>query len=148
MEKSSKEKYRFTTAKPSNIPKPTLDKNLTICVRHFCSLLASFGRCQLPDRCPGGRGVITDLIVGIITIINLSNSILNPFVFVLRIPEFGQALSLCFSRRQAEVNRPRMEGRENMAAVLTPVQHEITTLQPDSSQVQQTFEQETIDTKL
>ena len=41
-----------------------------------------------------------------------------------------------------------MEGRENMAAVLTPVQHEITTLQPDSSQVQQTFEQETIDTKL
>ena len=93
-------------------------------------------------------GVITDLIVGIITIINLSNSILNPFVFVLKIPEFGQALSLCFSRRQAEVNRPRMEGRENMAAVLTPVQHEITTLQPDSSQVQQTFEQETIDTKL
>ena len=93
-------------------------------------------------------GVVTDLIVGIITIINLSNSILNPFVFVLRIPEFRQALSLCFSRRQAEVNRPRMEGRENMAAVLTPVQHEITTLQPDSSQVQQTFEQETIDTKL
>ena len=93
-------------------------------------------------------GVITDLIVGIITIINLSNSILNPFVFVLRIPEFRQALSLCFSRRQAEVNRPRMEGRENMAAVLTPVQHEITTLQPDSSQVQQTFEQETIDTTL
>ena len=93
-------------------------------------------------------GVITDLIVGIITIINLSNSILNPFVVVLRIPEFRQALSLCFSRRQAEVNRPRMEGRENMAAVLTPVQHEITTLQPDSSQVQQTFEQETIDTKL
>ena len=93
-------------------------------------------------------GVVTDLIVGIITIINLSNSILNPFVFVLRIPEFRQALSLCFSRRQAEVNRPRMEGRENMAAVFTPVQHEITTLQPDSSQVQQTFEQETIDTKL
>ena len=51
-----KEKYRFTTAKPSSIQKPTLDKNLTICVRHFCSLLASFGRCQLPDRCPGGRG--------------------------------------------------------------------------------------------
>ena len=93
-------------------------------------------------------GVITDLIVGIINIINLSNSILNPFVFVLRIPEFRQALSLCFSRRQAEVNRPGMEGRENMAAVLTPVQHEITTLQPDSSQVQQTFEQEMIDTKL
>ena len=93
-------------------------------------------------------GVITDLIVGIINIINLSNSILNPFVFVLRIPEFRQALSLCFSRRQAEVNRPGMEGRENMAAVLTPVQHEMTTLQPDSSQVQQTFEQEMIDTKL
>ena len=93
-------------------------------------------------------GVITDLIVGIINIINLSNSILNPFVFVLRIPEFRQALSLCFSRRQAEVNRPGMEGRENMAAVLTPVQHEIRTLQPHSSQVQQTFEQETIDTKL
>ena len=93
-------------------------------------------------------GVITDLIVGIITIINLSNSILNQLVFVLKISEFRQALSLCFSRRQAEVNRPGMEGRENMAVVLTPVQHEIRTLQPDSSQVQQTFEQETIDTKL
>ena len=89
-----------------------------------------------------------DLIVGIIIIINLSNSILNPFVFVLRIPEFRQALLLRFSRRQTEVNRPGMEGRENMASLLTPVLHEIRTLQPDSSQVQQTFEKDPIDTKL
>ena len=102
----------------SSIPKPTLDKNLTICIHHFCSLLASFGRFQYLTVVQKVGGV--DLIVGIIIIVNLSNSILNPFVFVLRIPEFRQALLLCFSRRQTEVNRPGMEGRENMAALLTP----------------------------
>ena len=43
--KSSKEKYRFTTTKSSSIPKPTLDKNLAVCIHHFCSLLASFSHC-------------------------------------------------------------------------------------------------------
>ena len=121
MEKSSKEKYRFTTAKPTSIPKPTLDKNLAICVHHFCSLLASFGGYQLSDRCPGGRRRYHWPDRGYHNHYQSFQLHFNPLVFVLRIPEFRQALSLCFSRRQAEVNRPGMEGRENMAVVLTPV---------------------------
>ena len=83
----------------------------------------------------------------IITILNFSNSILNPFVYALRIPEFRQTLILCCSRRQAVINRPRLERKENIAVVLTPGL-QLRTLHPDSSQVQQTFEQKTMDTKL
>ena len=56
----------------------------------------------------------------IITILNFSNSFLNPFVYALRISEFRQTLILCCSRRQAVINRPRIERKDNMAAVLTP----------------------------
>ena len=46
------------------------------------------------------------LFVEIINILNLSNSILNPFVYALRIPEFRQALPVsCCSRRQDVMNR-------------------------------------------
>ena len=83
----------------------------------------------------------------ITTILNFSNSILNPFVYALRIPEFRQTLILCCSRRQAVINRPRLERKENIAVVLTPGL-QLRTLHPDSSQVQQTFEQKTMDTKL
>ena len=83
----------------------------------------------------------------IITILNFSNSILNPFVYVLRIPEFRQTLTLCCSQRQAVINRPRKERKDNMAGVLTPGL-QLRTLHPDSSQVQQTFEQKTMNTKL
>ena len=47
------------------------------------------------------------LFVDIINILNLSNSILNPFVYALRIPEFRQAPRVsCCSRRQDVMNRP------------------------------------------
>lgn len=47
------------------------------------------------------------LFVHIINILNLSNSIQNPFVYALRIPEFIQALRVsCCSRRQDVINRP------------------------------------------
>ena len=90
---------------------------------------------------------IAPLFVDIINILNLSNSMLNPFVYALRIPEFRQTLISYCSRRQAVINRPRKERKENMAAVLTPGL-QLKTLHPDSSQVQQTFEQKTMDTKL
>ena len=90
---------------------------------------------------------IAPLFVDIINILNLSNSILNPLVYALRIPEFRQTLISCCSRRQAVINRPLKERKENMAAVLTPGL-QLKTLHPDSSQVQQTFEQKTMDTKL
>ena len=83
----------------------------------------------------------------IITILNFSNSILNPFVYALRISEFRQTLILCCSRRQAVINRPRIERKGKMAGVLTPGL-QLRTLHPDSSQVQQTFEQKTMNTRL
>ena len=90
---------------------------------------------------------IAPLFVDIINILNLSNSILNPLVYALRIPEFRQTLISCCSRRQTVINRPLKERKENMAAVLTPG-FQLKTLHPDLSQVQQTFEQKTTDTKL
>ena len=88
------------------------------------------------------------LFVDIINILNLSNSILNPFVYALRIPEFRQALRVsCCSRRQDVMNRPGIVGRENMAAVLTPVLQQ-RAIQCFSSQVQQMYGKEIMDTKL
>ena len=88
------------------------------------------------------------LFVDIINILNLSNSILNPFVYALRIPEFRQALRVsCCSRRQEVKNRPGIVGRENMAAVLTPVLQR-RAIQCNSSQVQQIYGKEVMDTKL
>ena len=88
------------------------------------------------------------LLVDIINILNLSNSILNPFVYALRIPEFRQALRVsCCSRRQEVKNRPGIVGRENMAAVLTPVLQR-RAIQCNSSQVQQIYGKEIMDTKL
>ena len=88
------------------------------------------------------------LFVDIINILNLSNSILNPFVYALRIPEFRQALRVsCCSQRQDVMNRPGIVGRENMAAVLTPVLQQ-RAIQCFSSQVQQMYGKEIMDTKL
>ena len=86
------------------------------------------------------------LLVNIINILNLSNSILNPFVYVLRIPEFRQALRvLCCSQRQDVMNRAGIVRRENMAAVLTPVLQR-KAIQCNSSQVQQIYGKEVMDT--
>ena len=90
---------------------------------------------------------IAQLFGDIINILNLSNSILNPLVYALRIPEFRQTLISYCSRRQAVINRPLKERKDNMAVVLTPGL-QLRTLHPDSSQVQQTFEQKTMNTKL
>ena len=88
------------------------------------------------------------LFVDIINILNLSNSILNPFVYALRIPALRQALrvSSC-SRRQDVMNRPGIVGRENSAAVLTPVLQR-RAIQCNSSRVQQIYGKEVMDTKL
>ena len=88
------------------------------------------------------------LFVDIINILNLSNSILNPFVYALRMPEFRQTLRVsCCSRRQDVINRPGILERENMAAVLTPVLQR-RAIQCNSSQVQQIYGKEVMDTKL
>ena len=88
------------------------------------------------------------LFVDIINILNLSNSILNPFVYALRIPEFRQALRVsCCTRRQDAMNRPGIVGRENMAAVLTPVLQR-RAIQCNSSQVHQIYQKEVMDLAL
>lgn len=56
------------------------------------------------------------------SLLNFGNSLVNPIVYVLRIPEFRQALrSMCCRRRQAAIRSMNaQEGRNNMAVVLTP----------------------------
>ena len=88
------------------------------------------------------------LFVHIINILNFSNSILNPFVYALRIPEFRQALRVsCCSRRPDVINRPGIVERKNMAGVLTPVLQR-GAIQCNSSQVHQFYQKEVMDTKL
>ena len=56
-------------------------------------------------------------------ILNYSNSFLNPVMYVLRIPEFRQALGLCRFRRKAAMDniKPLDERRYNRAVPLTPL---------------------------
>ena len=91
---------------------------------------------------------IPNVFVNIINILNFSNSILNPFIYVLRIPQFRQILVLCCSRRQAIMNGQGKEERANIAAFLKP-SLQLRSPHPESSQVQQTSDrQKVMDTKL
>ena len=64
------------------------------------------------------------------TLLNYSNSFINPVVFALRIPEFRQALGLCCLRRQAAKNMEHIGRRNNRAAAMTP-RAQLTTSQTD-----------------
>ena len=77
-----------------------------------------------------------------VNVLNYSNSLVNPVVYALRIPEFRQALGLCCIRRGTVMNTERIE-RRNMAAVLTP-ETPLRTLRADPSHRQLAFEQEVI----
>ena len=85
----------------------------------------------------------------IISVINYSNSFINPVVYMLRIPEFKNALGLLCLRRQAAMDRVANERRSNGAAAsaLTPVM-QLGTFPTDSSHLQLAFEQEVLDTRL
>ena len=75
--------------------------------------------------------------------LNFSNSFANPVVYVLRIPEFRQALARCCVIRRAEVNTQNIQMRNNGASTLTPAT-QLRTLQADSNQ----FKEKVLDTKL
>ena len=91
---------------------------------------------------------IPNVFVDIINILNFSNSILNPFIYALRIPQFRQTLVLCSSRRQAVMNRQGKEEKANIAAFLKPALQPRSS-HPESSQVEQTSDrQKVMDTKL
>ena len=91
---------------------------------------------------------IPNVFVDIINILNFSNSILNPFIYALRIPQFRQTLVLCCSRSQAVMNGQGKEERANIAAFLKPAL-QLRSSHPESSQVQQYSDrQKVMDTKL
>ena len=52
------------------------------------------------------------------SLIYYSNTIVNPIVYSLRIPELKQALALCCSRKQTEIIVKGKEGRIKMAAAM------------------------------
>ncbi len=82
-----------------------------------------------------------------VTVVNYSNSFVNPIVYALRIPEFKQALALCCLAREAAMNDDGVGGRNNAAAAVTPAT-QLRTLRTDPSHLQPAFEQEVMDTKL
>ena len=76
-----------------------------------------------------------------------SNSLINPVVYALRIPEFKQALNqCCFARKKVRRSQENLKGNE-MAADLTLVMHR-RTLTTDHNNLQLTFEQEIVDNDL
>ena len=79
----------------------------------------------------------------LVNVINYSNSFANPVVYALRIPEFREALVLCYSRRSSAPNMENINRRSKK----TPAT-ELRTLRADNSLLQLTFEQEVLDTKL
>ena len=78
----------------------------------------------------------------LVSLINYSNSFANPVVYALRIPEFREALVLCFSRRPATPKMVTINRRSKTPAT------ELRTLRKDNSLLKLTFEQEVLDTKL
>ena len=76
-----------------------------------------------------------------------SNSLINPVVYALRIPEFKQALNqCCFARKKVTRSQENLKGNE-MAADLTLVMHR-RTLTTDHNNLQLTFKQEIVDNDL
>jgi len=82
-----------------------------------------------------------------VNVINYSNSFANPIVYVLRIPEFREALALCCLRRPAAPNIETKLSRKEKNLALTPAT-ELRTLRAENSDLQLAFEQEVMDTKL
>ena len=80
-------------------------------------------------------------------ILNCLNSFVNPVVYALRIPEFKQALSLCYLGREEATNNGCGERINKPSAAVTLAIH-LRTLRTDPSQKELTFEQEVMDTKL
>ena len=87
------------------------------------------------------------LIYDIINILNFSNCFVNSVVYSLRIPEFRQSLVLCFTRLQTVINRGADEERDNRGFSLMQG-IEPSTISRNSSDLEQDFKLESVDTKL
>ncbi len=83
----------------------------------------------------------------LVNVVNYSNSVVNPIVYALRIPEFKQALALCCLGREATMNGEGGERRNNAAAAVTPAT-QLRILRTDPSHIKPLFGQQNMDTKL
>lgn len=83
-----------------------------------------------------------------VNIINYSSSFANPVVYVLRMPEFREALVLCCFGRQTAADMRNLRRRRNKKASSLTSATELRKLRTDTSNLQLTFKQEVLDTKL
>ena len=83
----------------------------------------------------------------IATILNYSNSFVNPIVYALRIPEFRQALSLCCLGRDATMNDEGVE-RRNKAPIVVTRANQLKILRTDPGHRQLAFEPDFMDSEL
>ncbi|XP_020628877.1 dopamine D2-like receptor [Orbicella faveolata] len=80
----------------------------------------------------------------VVNLVNFSNSFINPIVYVLRIPEFRNALGMCSLRTQTTGKTPATDVRN----ALTPRRRQLRTLRTHPSHPKVAFEQETADSQL
>ena len=79
----------------------------------------------------------------LVNVINYSNSFVNPVVYALRIPEFREALVLCYLRKPATANIENNLCRNNKALALTSSSTELRTLRRKTSYLHLAFEHDT-----
>ena len=77
------------------------------------------------------------------SILNYSNSFVNPIVYVFRIPEFQQALRSCYTKRRPAIKMVKTERRNRKVAPITP-ETQLRILRNDPSHLQVEVEQEDI----
>ena len=76
-----------------------------------------------------------------VNILNYSNSLVNPIVYVFRIPEFQQALRSCYTKRRPAIKMVKTERRNRKVAPITP-ETQLRILRNDPSHLQVEVEQE------
>ena len=79
-------------------------------------------------------------------ILNYSNSFVNPIVYVLRIPEFQQALRSCCTKRRPAIKMVKTERQNREGTPRTP-EIELRMLRNDPNRLQVEVEQEYMETK-
>ena len=82
----------------------------------------------------------------IVNILNYSNSFVNPILYVLRIPEFQQALRSCCAKRRPAIKMLKTERRNRNVAPRTP-EIKLRILRNDPSHLQVEVEREYMETK-
>ena len=93
----------------------TLDKNLAVRLDYCFAVLAYHHHNELSLSLRSFK--ISPVVYEFAVLLNfsISNSLLNPVAYVLRISEFKQTLGLCFRRKEAVMN---MEGNEEKFLIL------------------------------